>query len=111
MENKTHRSPMTRAAATYAEHAPATDPVGPRAIGRLRVPLDLHHQPWATLYRFPDGRLEWCLRLWQIDQPIRAVVSTRTLRQYARENGLRELASAIDALVERALRGGGDAVR
>jgi hypothetical protein len=111
MQNKTHRSPHAPAAATNAELASAPSPLSPIAIGRLRVPLGLHHQPWATLYRFPDGRLEWCLRLWQVDRPVRTIVSTRTLRRYVRENGLRELGAAIDALVDQAVRGARDAVR
>jgi hypothetical protein len=77
---------------------------GPRAVGRLRVPLGLHHQPWATLYRFPDGRLEWCLRLWQVDRPVTSVVATRTLVDYAHDNGLAELERAIEELLERARR-------
>lgn len=76
-----------------------------RRIGRVRVPVTLGHQPWATLYLRPDGRMLWCLRLWEVDRPVRHVVATAVLRGYARRNGLATLAREVDELVARALRG------
>jgi hypothetical protein len=107
MSSETEVLPVPRDVAPRAEHpvVPRRSKDGPRPIGRLRLPLDLHHQPWATLYRFPDGRLEWCVRLWQLDRPVRSIVSTRVLRRYALSNGLRELSKEIDLLVEEACRG------
>lgn len=70
-----------------------------RRIGRLRVPLAGPYRPWATLYRFPDGRLLWQIRLWEYGEPVRRLVSTATLRAYALRSGLAGLADSIDALV------------
>jgi hypothetical protein len=77
---------------------PPTSPRGPRRvlrIGRLRVPLAGAYRPWATLYRLPDGREIWCLRLWDGDHPVRRVVSTSVLLAYARRSRLRQLEREI----------------
>lgn len=84
--------------AARPELAPATRPLV-RRLGKVRVPLSLTHQPWATAYRLPSGQTIWCLR-WPQDGPVvRSVVSTRLLRQYARSSGLRPLEVAIDEIV------------
>ena len=69
-------------------------------IGRLRVPLAGAYCPWATLYRLPDGRELWCLRLPEDGRPVRRVVSTATLVSYARRSRLRCLEAEIAALRE-----------
>lgn len=71
-------------------------------IGRVRVPITLTVAPWATLYRFPDGRLLWCLRLWDRERAATRCVSTPPLRGYVRESGFSALAAEIDELCERA---------
>jgi hypothetical protein len=73
-----------------------------RRIGRLRVPLTLHHAPWATLYRHPDGRTLWVLRLWMTDRAVRRVVSTRDLLAYATTNRLERLRAEVERLLARA---------
>jgi hypothetical protein len=75
-----------------------------RAVGRLRLPLAGPYQPWATLWRFPDGRLLWSVRLWQRDRPVPHLVPSDTLRSFARRNRLPDVEAAIDALVRAALR-------
>ena len=69
-----------------------------RTIGRVRLPLAGPYAPWATLYELPDGRRVWCVRLWDIDRPVRRCLPTGLLRAYARLNGLGELEHAIDTL-------------
>jgi hypothetical protein len=64
-------------------------------IGRVRVPLAGAHRPWASLYRLPDGRELWCVRLWEDGQPVRRTVSTATLLSYARRSRLRQLETEI----------------
>lgn len=85
-----------------AEHAgpagtprPAAGSYRVARIGRLRVPIAGPYQPWATLYRLPDGRELWCLRLWSEGGPVRTVVFTATLLAYARRSRLRELEAEI----------------
>ncbi len=70
-----------------------------RAIGRLRLPIAGPYRPWATLYRFPDGRLLWLVRLWETDRPVRRLLPTSTLRAFAEINRLSVVRAAIDALV------------
>lgn len=73
-----------------------------RAVGRVRLPLAGPYAPWATLYRLPDGRLLWCVRLWEGDRAVRRLVATDVLRAFARRNRLVDLAAALDVLVRRA---------
>ncbi|HTT26538.1 MAG TPA: hypothetical protein VMH90_06225 [Thermoplasmata archaeon] len=84
------------------------DPVRPRPLARIRVPLTLTVQPWATLYRLPDGRRWWCLRLREDGEIRTRCVSTARLRAYARASRLPALEAAIDAALSRT--GGLDAV-
>jgi hypothetical protein len=72
-------------------------------VGEVRLPLAGPYCPRARLYRLPNGRLLWKVRLWEFDQPVNHVLGTDTLRRYARANHLTRLAAAIEALVERAL--------
>jgi len=74
---------------------PATGSYRIVRVGRLRVPIAGPYQPWATLYRLPDGRELWCLRLWDEGGPVRRVVTTSTLLSYARRSRLRELEAEI----------------
>jgi hypothetical protein len=64
-------------------------------VGRLRVPIAGAYQPWATLYRLPDGRELWCLRLWEDDRAVRRVLTTSTLLEYARRSRLRQFEAEI----------------
>jgi|HubBroStandDraft_4_1064222.scaffolds.fasta_scaffold80081_2 hypothetical protein len=70
-----------------------------RRLGRVRLPLALGHRPWATAYRLPSGATVWCVRLWQDGRVVRSVVTTTTLRRYARRSGLTHVLAEIDAIV------------
>lgn len=73
-----------------------------RKVGELRLPIAGPYRPRARLYRYPDGRLLWLVRLWEYDRPVSHLVSTTVLREFARVNGLATLRSEIDELVDRA---------
>jgi len=60
------------------------------------------YRPRARLYRYPDGRLLWLVRLWEYDRAVPHLVSTDTLREFARINRLPLVRAEVDALVERA---------
>ncbi len=98
----TPRRQLLPAVSAPPELAPI-EPTRQRPIGRLRVPLAGPYRPWARLYRLPDGRLLWCLRLWEECRPVPHVVSTGTLLAFARLNRLPDLARRIRALVRRAV--------
>lgn len=70
-----------------------------RRVGRLRLPLAGPYRPWATLYRFPDGRTLWVVRLWDVDRAVRRVYATATVRQWAARQGLVSLVAEVDALL------------
>jgi hypothetical protein len=46
----------------------------------------------------PNGRTVWCLRLRKEGEVVRTVVSTATLRQYARRSGLAGLLAQVEAI-------------
>ncbi len=71
-------------------------------VGELRLPLGGPYRPRATLVRWPDGRLLWRVRLWEVDRAVPHVVGTDTLRAFAQRNGLHALRQEIDELVARA---------
>lgn len=73
-----------------------------RPIGRIRLPLAGPYRPWARLYRLPDGRLLWTVRLWNVDRAERHLVPTWTLLDFARANRLPAFAAGVRALVRRA---------
>lgn len=88
--------------ATFDEHTPrSARPRRVRRIGRVRVPLAGPYRPWATLYRMPDGRAIWVIRLWEYGRPVRHAVGTATLLTYARASGLTALAAEVEALAGR----------
>lgn len=64
-------------------------------IGRLRIPIAGPYRPWARLYRLPDRRLVWVVRLWDRDRAARHVTTTATLLAFARLNHLPGLAARI----------------
>jgi len=68
----------------------------------VRLPIAGPYRPRARLYRYPDGRLVWLVRLWEHDRAVPHVVSTATLREFARRSGLARLRADLDALEERA---------
>lgn len=72
-----------------------------RPLGRVRLPLAGPYRPWATLYRFPDGRTLWLVRLWEVDRPVPRLVPTWVLRAFAERNGLPAFRAEVDALVDR----------
>jgi hypothetical protein len=74
-----------------------------RMIGELRIPLAGPYRPRARLYLFPDGRLLWHIRLWEIDRAVPHLVRTETLRSFARVNALPWLRAEIDSLTRRGL--------
>ena len=76
-----------------------------RKVGELRLPIAGPYRPRARLYRYPDGRLLWLVRLWEVDRAVPHIVSTAVLREFARSNGLARLRAEVDALVDRATAG------
>ncbi|HYA58430.1 MAG TPA: hypothetical protein VEH57_08250 [Thermoplasmata archaeon] len=101
-----------RVAEESTQPVPRTNPgfrslSGRRPVGEVRLPLGGPYRPRARLYRLSDGRLLWCVRLWEVDRPVLRVVSTATLLRFARGNRLPALEAEVEALVERALRGKG----
>jgi len=72
-------------------------------IGELRLPIAGPYRPRARLYRYPDGRLLWLVRLWESDRAVPHLVSTAVLREFARVNRLPEVRAEVDALVEAAI--------
>jgi len=60
-------------------------------LGRVRVPLSLTVRPWATLYRLPDGRTLWCVRLRDAGEIRTRCIGTDRLLAYARSSGLARL--------------------
>lgn len=78
-----------------------------RTVGELKLPLAGPYAPRVQLVQFPDGRLLWRLRLWEVDRPVVHVVGTATLRAFARINRLPTLERQIDRLVARACRTSG----
>ena len=73
-----------------------------RRIGELRLPIAGPYHPRARLYLYPDGRLVWLVRLWEYDRAVPHLISTETLREFARANRLHVVRAEVDALVERA---------
>jgi|HubBroStandDraft_3_1064219.scaffolds.fasta_scaffold55914_2 hypothetical protein len=67
-----------------------------RPLARLRVPLTLTVRPWATLYRLPDGRTLWCIRLPAHGVVVTRCVASHQLRTYARINGLAQMEHELD---------------
>ena len=90
----------TEPAHALAEIAPPRRPRRARRIGRLRLPIAGPYRPWATLYELPDGRRLWCVRLWDVDRPVRRCLPTGLLVAFARLNGLDELRREIERLAE-----------
>lgn len=77
-----------------------------RKVGEVRLPLAGPYCPRARLYRYPDGRLLWLVRLWEVDRAVPHLVSTEVLQGFAHRNGLPRLRAEVDALVERATASG-----
>jgi len=73
-----------------------------RKVGEIRLPLAGPYCPRARLYRYPDGRLLWLVRLWEYYRAVPHLVGTDVLREFARCNRLPGLRAEIDALVDRA---------
>jgi hypothetical protein len=67
-------------------------------LGRVRVPIAGPYRPWATAYRMPDGRVVWCVRVWEVDHPQKRIVPTETLRTFCRINRLPRLLAEIAAI-------------
>jgi hypothetical protein len=76
-----------------------------RYLGRVRLPIAGPYRPWARLYRLPDGRHVWVLRLWDRTHAVRRLASTSTLLEFARRNQLPRVAARIRSLDRRG-RGG-----
>jgi len=73
-----------------------------RKIGELRLPIAGPYRPRARLFRYPDGRLLWLVRLWEYDRAVPYLLSTAALREFARINRLPRVRAEVDALVDRA---------
>jgi hypothetical protein len=69
-------------------------------VGTVRVPIAGPYRPVARLYRFPDGRLLWHLRLWEVDRAVPHLVPTSVLLGFARQNRLPALALEVRRLVD-----------
>lgn len=78
---------------------PLPRPPEVRRVGRLRLPLAGPYRPWATLYRYPDGRTYWVVRLWEVDRAVRRVYTTAALRTWVVRQRLPGLLRELDALV------------
>lgn len=76
-----------------------------RFVGAVRLPIAGPYRPWARIYRCDDGSLVGTVRLWYVDRPLLCQVDADVLRTFARVNRLRELASAIDYLLDLAAEG------
>jgi hypothetical protein len=70
-------------------------------VGRVRVPIAGPYRPWARLYRLPDRRRVWVVRLWDRDRAVRRVASTIVLLEFARLNRLPALATRVRSLDRR----------
>lgn len=70
-------------------------------VGRLRLPIAGPYRPWARLYRMPNRRLVWVVRLWNEDRPVRRIVGTSVLLEFARLNGLSAVSSRVRWLARR----------
>ena len=70
-------------------------------VGRVRLPIAGPYRPWARLYRLPDLRLVWVVRLWDQGRAVRRVTSTPVLLEFARLNRLPALASRVRSLNRR----------
>jgi len=70
-------------------------------VGRLRVPIAGPYRPWARLYRLPDLRLVWVVRLWDRYRAVRRVASTPALLEFARLNRLPAVAARVRTLDRR----------
>lgn len=83
---------------------PLPEPADPRVrkVGEVRLPIAGPYRPRARLYRYPDGRLLWLVRLWEHDRAVPHLVSSAVLREFARLNGLARLRAEVDALEQRA---------
>lgn len=68
-------------------------------MGEVRLPLAGPYFPRARLYRLPDGRLLWHVRLWEVDRAVAHLVSTHVLRTFAQVNRLPKLEAEIVGLV------------
>jgi hypothetical protein len=78
-----------------------------QCVGRVRIPLAGPYRPTARLFQFPDGRLLWHVRLWEVDRAVPHMVSTSVLVAYARRNGLHALEAEIAQVVHDARPTGG----
>jgi hypothetical protein len=67
-----------------------------RRMGSLRLPLGGPYRPKAVAYRLPDGRIVWCVRLWEVDRAVRRCVSSATIRRFCQINRLPEVEGEVD---------------
>lgn len=106
MSNTCHRNPREPVLAEYlSSREDPSLPLDVVAVGRMRLPLTLNHRPWITLYRFPDGRLLWTVRLWDGDRPVHRCIGAATLLRFARVNQLWDFENQVEALLLRAVEG------
>ncbi len=78
--------------------SPGAGPGRVTYVGRVRVPIAGPYRPWARLYRLPDRRLVWAVRLWEVDRVVRRLTSTALLVHFARVNRLPALEAQVRAL-------------
>jgi hypothetical protein len=75
----------------------------PQRVGSVRIPIAGPYHPRATLYRFPDGRLLWTLRLWEEDRVVPRVFASSVLLAFARLNRLPRLEAELNALLSQTM--------
>ena len=80
---------------------PVHPSLGIEYVGRVRLPIAGPYRPWARLYRLPDLRRVWVVRLWDRYEAVRRVASTPALLEFARVNRLPALAARIRSLDRR----------
>jgi len=97
-----HRIVLTPSQPVPDEPIPATLDGRVQKVGELRLPIAGPYCPRARLYRYPDGRLVWLVRLWEVDRAVPHLVSTEVLREFARINRLPGVGADVDALVAQA---------
>jgi hypothetical protein len=67
-----------------------------RRLGVVRLPLGGPYRPKATAYRLPDGRIVWCVRLWETDHAVKRCFPSETIRRFCRMNRLPEVEEEVD---------------
>jgi len=60
---------------------------------KVDAPSNYPARWWKPL---PDGRIVWCVRLWEVDRAVRRCVSSATIRRFCQINRLPEVEGEVD---------------